>query len=62
MLQDDRKLTPTVTNPFALYGARHCDLISPISLAEMLDDEKLESQCDEVCEDIATPPRDSDET
>ena len=61
MLQDDRKLTPTVTNPFALNGTVHRDLISPISLAEMLDDEKLESQCDELCEGIATPPGGKDE-
>ena len=61
MAHDDRKLTPTVTNPFALYGARQCDLISPISLAEMLDDERLESLCDEVCEDMASPPRIDDE-
>ena len=61
MAHDDRTLTPTVTNPFALYGTGQCDLISPISLAEMLDDEKLESQCDEVCEDMAAPPRGDEE-
>ena len=60
MLHDDRKLTPTVTNPFVRQGTWPCDLISPISLAERLDDERLESQCDEVCEDMAAPPRADD--
>jgi hypothetical protein len=57
-MDDTRKgATTTITNPFVLGRPLPCDLISPISVAEMLDDEKLESLCDEACVDMAhTPP------
>ena len=56
-----RKAASRIPNPFVNDRAHQCDLISPISVAERLDDEKLESQCDEAFEEMSRSPQPSSE-
>ena len=60
-MDDTRKAATTISNPFVLDRPLQCDLVSPISVAERLDDEKLEGQCDEACGDMARKPQPSEE-